>query len=75
MRFREGDQQLPVPNDRPGIHELVIEDIRKRRELGISRYGTMLQAFNGRDALQDLYDELLDAACYVRQAIEERRGA
>lgn len=70
--MREGDQPLPVPNDNKGIHFLVAEDIMKRRELGISRYGTHLQAHNGRDVLQDIYEELLDAAAYIRQLIEER---
>lgn len=75
LRQREGDQPLPTPNDETDVQSLVIEDIRKRRELGITRYGTPLQPFNGRDVLRDLYEELLDAACYVRQAIEERDRA
>lgn len=65
-------QPLPVPSDRAAVQDLVIADIRKRMELGIRRYGTPLRAFNGRDALRDLYEELLDATCYARQAIEER---
>jgi len=51
---------------------MVIEDIRARRELGIQRYGTALQAHNGRDALRDAYEEALDLAMYLRQVIEER---
>jgi hypothetical protein len=39
---------------------------------GIQTYGIPLQAFNGRDALQDLYEELLDACCYLKQYIEEQ---
>ena len=74
MRQRPGDQQLPVRNDNPEIHKLVIADIEARRQLGISRYGTPLQAHNGRDALRDAYEECLDMACYLRQAIEERDG-
>jgi hypothetical protein len=38
----------------------------------LQRYGTLLQAGNGRDALVDAYQECLDLACYLRQAIEER---
>jgi hypothetical protein len=72
LRFRPGDQQLPVPNDLPGVHDMVIDDIRKRLELGIGRYGTKLQPFNGRRALRDAYDEALDLACYLRQAIFEQ---
>lgn len=68
----EHDQPLPTPNDNPRVHDLVIEDIRARKELGIRRYGVALQAHNGRDALLDLYQELLDATTYLRQLLEER---
>ncbi len=73
LRLRPGDQQLPEVNDSGFIQDLVIADIEKRRELGIQRYGTALQPFNGRNALQDLYEELLDAAMYIRQKIEEEK--
>lgn len=63
---------MPVPNDRPSIQRLVREDLIDREEIGIQRYGTTLQAHNGRDAPRDAYEEALDLACYLRQAIEER---
>ena len=66
------EQPRPVPNRSPDIQSMVIADLAVRRQVGIDRYGTPLQARNGRDALRDLYEELLDACCYVRQAIEER---
>lgn len=72
LRQRPGDQPLPTPNDRPHIHDLVAADIQARKELGTRRYGTPLQPHNGRDALRDAYEELLDGACYIRQEIEER---
>ena len=72
LRYREGDQRLPEKNDQPYIQDLVIADIQKRRELGISRYGTALQPHNGRDALQDAYDEAIDLCQYLKQAIVER---
>lgn len=72
MKPRPGDQPLPVPNGRPDIQSMVIADITARREVGISRYGTALQAHNGRDALRDAYEEALDLAVYLRQVIEER---
>ena len=50
LRHREGDQPLPVRNDSRDIQSMVIDDIRARRELGISRYGVALQPGNGRDA-------------------------
>jgi hypothetical protein len=67
------EQPRPTPRDNvTDIQGLVMADIAARREVGIQRYGTPLQPHNGRDALRDLYDELLDAACYARQLIEER---
>lgn len=69
------DQPPPQPSDRIDIQALVIRDIEDRRILGIERYGTPLQAFNGRDALVDAYQEALDLAIYLRQAIEERTDA
>lgn len=54
------------------ITELVIADLKQRRELGILKYGTTLQAFNGRHALIDAYQEALDLCQYLRQAIEEQ---
>lgn len=64
-------------------------DIAARREVGIQRYGTALQAHNGRNARRDayvealrdaydealdLYDEALDLACHLRQLLEEQAG-
>ena len=43
-----------------------------RRLLGIERYGTPLQAHNGRDALTDALQEALDLAVYMQQAIIEQ---
>jgi hypothetical protein len=65
------DQPPPIPSDRPAIADLVIADMAERKRLGIERYGTPLQAHNGRDALIDAYQEALDLCCYLRQAIEE----
>lgn len=52
--------------------ELVIEDMRERDQVGRRRYGTPLQAHNGRRALVDAYQEALDLVVYLRQEIEER---
>ena len=66
------DQPPPIANDRHGVWSLVIKDMQARDQLGRERYGSHLQPFNGRDALVDLYQELLDAAAYCRQLIFER---
>lgn len=70
---RGDTQDLPIPNDRVDIQTLVIADIEKRRAVGIERYGTALQTFNGRSALLDLYEELIDGTMYARQRLEEER--
>lgn len=66
------DQPPPTPKSSTPIWDLVIQDMQQRDQVGRERYGTPLQAFNGRDALVDLYQELLDAVVYCRQLIEER---
>lgn len=71
----EHDQPMPTPNDGPIVQELVLEDIRHRLEIGIQRYGTGLQAGNGRDMLRDAYEEALDLAIYLRGCLLERDGA
>lgn len=66
------DQPAPRVGVGESIHDLVIQDMRDRKALGLARYGTILQAHNGRDALVDAYQEALDLCCYLRQAISER---
>jgi hypothetical protein len=85
-RQRPGDQPLPVPNSRPSIHDLVLKDLgegslhlgegvslilAERRQVGLDRYNSVLQAFNQRDTQRDLLEELADAIVYARQLIEE----
>ncbi len=50
-------------------------DLVQREALGTQRYGTALYPHNGRDALQDAYEEALDLACYLKQAMLERDAA
>ena len=52
----------------------VTDDLVERAKFGLSKYGTMLKADNGRDALQDAYEEALDLCMYIKQAIMERDG-
>lgn len=72
LKQRPGDQPLPQPNGCGDIQTLVINDIGARRDVGISRYGTALQPFNGRDSLRDAYEEAMDLTIYLRQVMEER---
>lgn len=54
------------------IVELVKQDLDARAAIGEKKYGQKLKANNGRDALVDAYQEVLDLAKYLRQEIEER---
>lgn len=57
------------------LEDAVMADLQARKQLGLERYGSLLQAGNGRDAMLDLYEELQDAAVYARQMQEEAAGA
>ena len=61
------DQPLPTPNDKPSLWDEVINDMKTRDTVGRARYGTPLQPHNGRNALVDIADELLDALVYLKQ--------
>lgn len=68
------EQPDPTPNDLPPVWSLVLADMAARDALGRKRYGVPLQPHNGRDALRDAYEEALDLAVYLRQAVYERDG-
>lgn len=76
MRQRPGDQQLPTVNDQTDCQQTLlarlVDDIPARRQVGIERYGTGLQPFNGRDAGRDAYEEWLDLGAYLEQLRRER---
>lgn len=61
----------PQPNDSPPVWECVIQDMLARNEFGKTKYGTPLQANNGRNALKDAYEEVLDLAVYLKQKLLE----
>lgn len=62
--------QLPSPT---GIEAAVCADIARRQALGIAKYGTTVaqNPLELRAWLQHQYEELLDAAVYVKRAIAE----
>lgn len=67
-------QPPPTPNNQPAVWPMVIRDMELRDQLGRERYGTPLQPFNGRHVLRDAYEEALDLAVYLRQALFEKDG-
>lgn len=55
------------------IFRKVAKDMKDRHEVGVARYGTPLQANNGRDALVDAYQEILDSIVYLKQVLVENK--
>jgi len=45
----------------------VVVDLKQRAKMGEQKYGTPLRLNNGRNALMDLYQEILDALMYCTQ--------
>jgi hypothetical protein len=63
----------PTPNgEGDDVASLVHEDLERRVEEGAEQYGERLTTENGRDALVDAYQEVLDTALYLRQELAER---
>jgi hypothetical protein len=60
----------------PGVQDVtpvLIERLKSRAEEGLKTYGRPLQTFNGRSALQDALEEVLDLAQYLQQAVMEAK--
>lgn len=64
-------QPKPHGTSKP-ILGMVLADLTNRALEGKEKYGEPLKAGNGRNALWDAYQEALDLAMYLRQAIEEQ---
>lgn len=58
------------------IASLVKQDIEARAQLGQAKYGARLRAWsreNGKTPLQNMYEEVLDLAMYLRQFLAEEK--
>ena len=64
-------QSAPKGTGNP-ILGMVLADLTNRALEGKEKYGEPLLANNGRNALLDAYQEALDLAMYLRQAIDEQ---
>ena len=51
----------------------IMRMIQERAAIGEQKYGTRLQPWNGRDAVRDLLEEILDGIQYSYQAFVETR--
>lgn len=59
----------------PTVGDRVQADIAERNSIGEVRYGEKLRAFNGRNSIQDAYEEALDLSQYLKQALlEQEKG-
>jgi len=56
-----------------GVPSWITKALDARTLAGVERYGMELHTHNGRDAVQDLREELLDALQYLAQARAEGR--
>lgn len=67
--FKDFDEETPAPS---GIEKMVCEDITRRQQEGIKKYGTTVgeNPLTTKQWQQHLYEELLDAAIYQKKLIE-----
>ena len=70
----DNKQPAPKRNNHIPIWDMVVKDMGDRDVAGQQKYGVPLQPHNGRDALQDAYEEALDLCVYLRQALFEKNG-
>lgn len=73
MAYDDDPCEPTVEQERTEVLPLVLSDLAKRVEKGTKEYGEPLSINNGRDALVDAYEEVLDLAMYLRQRIEEEK--
>ena len=62
---REGNKADSITND-------VIIDLRTREQFGALKYGKFLTHHTTEDTMQHLYEELLDAALYIKTEMKKR---
>ena len=56
------------------VLDYVLADLKSRAEMGKQKYGHYLETNNGRNALQDAYEEALDMCMYLKQKLLEEKG-
>lgn len=56
------------------ISEDLYEQLKRRVDLGVKKYGSRLKTYNGRDTLLDCRQEALDGIMYGQQAVLEGRS-
>ena len=70
QRYAAKNEPAPTGTGKKVIDEVVM-DLKARSCMGEKKYGTPLRTFNGRNAMIDLYQELLDCVMYAKQVLME----
>lgn len=63
---KEGNREDSITND-------VVKDLREREQFGALKYGKFLTVHSNEDMMQHLYEELLDAALYIKTEMKKRK--
>ncbi len=71
VRDPKRDQPLPGKG-KMNVQEVLSKVVIERMKYGADKYGSPLETFNGRDAIRDVWEELLDALTYMTQVRLER---
>ncbi len=71
VRDPDRDQQLPVANTLPAVHDLCCDLMQERKAHGTRKYGTPLQPANGRSFLLDATEEAAYLLAYLRGRLWE----
>lgn len=59
------DQREPEPNANPSMHDAAVRLLLDRKAHGQSKYGALLQPFNGRSFELDAVEEAADLLVYL----------
>lgn len=65
--LEKGNTDISISDTFPIIAKLA----KERDDFGFAKYNTRLQPFNGRDAMSDCIEEVLDLLVYFRQKMFE----
>lgn len=60
-----------VANNNPDVVRTTVDLIIERSKVGEAHYGRPLETFNGRDSLQDAWEEAADCSQYLQQLCME----
>ncbi len=76
MSTNEATEREPFPKrGNQLVAPALVDDILRRSRKGTIKYGSPLMTQNGRNALVDAYQEAIDLAMYLKQALMELDAA